>query len=115
MMRILEAIIDRLKGKTPRLVLRSSKWAGTRKKHLLAFPTCAVCDGRKQLSVHHLVPFHVDPSRELSTDNLLTLCESKKFGVNCHLFVGHFGTWQRVNPGAVVDSKFWNQKLLRLV
>lgn len=76
---------------------RSSEWPRVRKEHLKQEPHCAVCLGTAKLEVHHKVPFHVAPERELDPTNLVTLCESKKGGLNCHLFVGHLGNYKRVN------------------
>lgn len=81
---------------------RSSKWPAVRTAWLLVNPRCALCGGTEDVEVHHVVPFHVDPSRELDPSNLLTLCEESRRlnGLNCHLFAGHLGNWQQYNPRA---------------
>lgn len=56
------------------------------------------CGSRSQLEVHHVVPVAIAPQRELDPHNLITLCHSYAFGVNCHLFHGHAGQWDRHNP-----------------
>jgi hypothetical protein len=61
--------------------------------------------------VHHRLPFHERPDLELSPDNLMTLCEAGKYGINCHLLVGHLGNWRRWNPFADQDALLWRIKL----
>lgn len=63
------------------------------------------------MRVHHVVPFHVDPSRELDPSNLMTLCEAKKYGINCHLLVGHLGNWRRWNPFVWLHANQWRRRL----
>jgi len=90
---------------------RSSGWRRVRNEHLLKFPNCAICGGTKNCVPHHIVPFHVDPSRELDPDNLITLCEGS---FNCHLFFGHLKNWTRNNSNIVEDAKFWCDRLMGL-
>ncbi|HYE70421.1 MAG TPA: HNH endonuclease [Aquabacterium sp.] len=75
---------------------RSSAWATVRAEHLRANPECAACGGRTHLAVHHKVPFHVDPARELDPDNLITLCDHP--ARKCHFAIGHLWSWERWNP-----------------
>jgi predicted TIM-barrel fold metal-dependent hydrolase len=90
---------------------RSSKWATVRKEHLKNSPKCAVCEGTKQLNVHHIQPFHLHPDLELEPANLITLCESASYGIICHILIGHLGDYKNVNPNSVEDAKTWNAKL----
>jgi 5-methylcytosine-specific restriction endonuclease McrA len=90
---------------------RSSKWASVRKEFLLKNPTCSLCGGKSDLEVHHIKPFHLHPELELDLNNLITLCESKKNGINCHLAFGHLGSYKSVNKDVVEDTKKWNNKL----
>lgn len=76
---------------------RSSKWPATRRRHVKKFPECAACGGRIGLQVHHVVPFHVDRTRELDPTNLITLCEFVG-GLECHEFFGHGDNWKRYVP-----------------
>ena len=92
-------IIDRLLGKTPGLK-RSGEWRAVRRKFLLINPRCESCGGSKKLEVHHIIPFHERPDLELAYSNLMTLCRRKRYGVSCHLFVGHRGNWRLINPEA---------------
>jgi 5-methylcytosine-specific restriction enzyme A len=110
-MGLLKNIKDALQGKAQVGELRSSKWPTVRKKHLLKNPACSVCGGQKSLEVHHIVPFNIDPSRELDPKNLITLCESKTNGVSCHLFFGHLGNYKSYNARVESDAKAWSGKL----
>lgn len=58
---------------------------------------------------HHVIPVHVDPSKELDGDNLITLCEGPSF--NCHLFFGHLRDWTNFNPNVRSDAEEWRKKL----
>jgi hypothetical protein len=88
---------------------RSSRWKEVRKEHLKRFPECEACGSRKSVVPHHIVPFHVDPSKELDPENLVSLCESPTF--NCHLFFGHLKRWDRHNPHVVEDAKTWRLRI----
>ena len=87
---------------------RSPEWRKVRLEHLSKNPQCAVCGNCKNVVPHHIVPFHVDPSRELDPTNLISLCEGKTF--NCHLFFGHFRNWTKHNPKVAEDARVWNEK-----
>jgi hypothetical protein len=82
---------DFISGKP--LVKRSSQWPRVRAEHLKNNPFCIVCGGKDKIEVHHIIPFSVAPHMELDKDNLATLCESKKQGINCHLYIGHCGDY----------------------
>lgn len=80
-------------------------------QHLLTQPLCAVCEGNKDLNVHHIHPFHLHPELELDQNNLITLCESTKHGINCHLLIGHLGNFRNINPHVLEDVTIWNSRL----
>lgn len=105
------AIKDRIQGKAPKGARRSKHWRRVRNEHLKRQPFCVVCQGTRNLEVHHLVPFHIAPDLELDPGNLLTLCEDKRYGLNCHLLIGHVGNYRRVNPVAHLDAIVWNGKI----
>ena len=94
MQRHLLAIKEFFQGKG--LHLRSPEWPAVEKKHLREEPVCQWCGGAQKLQVHHIMPFHLDPSKELDDTNLITLCELHE--VNDHLEKGHLGDFQRYNP-----------------
>lgn len=110
-MSLLKNIKDVIQGKAKLGHKRSSKWPKIRAEHLKHNPSCNVCEGTKTLEVHHIKPFHLDPSKELDPTNLITLCESKLNGINCHLAFGHLGNFKFENESVIVDAAFWNKKL----
>lgn len=57
------------------------------------------------------MPFHMDPSRELNLNNLITLCEEDTDGVNCHLLFGHLGNFKSLNTHVEVDTQVWAKKI----
>lgn len=87
---------------------RSGCWPTVR-KHFLEGKVCAVCGGTKKLESHHKMPFHLDPTKELDTSNLIPLCEGNP-KVNCHLVFGHLGDFKGLNPNVVTDAHDWNHK-----
>lgn len=101
----------KLQGKIPDGHKRSSSWPKVRKEHLSEHPTCALCGGKESLEVHHIHPFHLKPELELDITNLITLCEAKKDGVNCHLLFGHLGNFKSFNFNVKPDSEDWNKKI----
>lgn len=85
---------------------RSPEWGRVRAEHLQRQPECQNCGKTgimAGLQVHHIVPFHCDPSRELDSDNLVTLCGNRE----CHLEKGHAGDFKSWNPLVVNDCKYW--------
>lgn len=109
---MLKRLTDVIQGKAPAGHKRSSKWPSVRKAHLVENSTCALCGGTKKLEVHHIVPFAVDSTLELDPGNLITLCESKSFGVTCHRFAGHLGSYRKANPDVRADAAYWLAKLV---
>lgn len=74
---------------------RSGKWPTLEKKFLTEHPVCEVCGTKKGLQVHHVKPFHLDPSLELDEGNLIVLCGPE--GHNCHFCLGHLFNYKREN------------------
>ena len=110
-MNIFNELKDRIQGKAPKGAKRSSQWRKFRKSYLEAYPKCAVCGSSNKIEVHHILPFHIAPNKELDLDNLITLCENKKYGINCHLLIGHLGNYRQFNTTCRIDSVTWNMKL----
>lgn len=108
---MLRAIKDRIQGKAPGGARRSSGWPKIREAHLRANPACAVCGGTKKLEVHHKKPFHLHPELELEVLNLITLCEAKQYGLNCHLLIGHLGSYRSYNLNVEQDAEAWSKRL----
>lgn len=111
LIQFVEHTSDQWQGRTPVGAARSSDWHAVRDAFLVEHPTCACCGGTKHLRVHHIVPFWVRQDLELDPENLIVLCEAKKFGINCHLLVGHHGNWKLWNPGVRVTARTWNMRL----
>lgn len=110
-MSIVKHLVGVLQGKHPLAARRSGKWRTVRAEHLRLHPSCAVCGGVEKLEVHHKRPFHLQPELELDPANLITLCEANRDGVNCHLFVGHLGSFKSFNLNVETDALAWQQKI----
>ena len=106
---IKEVLID---GKRDWSNKRSKDWPIVREAHLKENPACAVCGGKESVEVHHKKPFHLHPELELEPTNLISLCEAKKYGVNCHLLFGHLGNYKTENLHLESDVKTWQKRFL---
>lgn len=89
-----------------RFAVRSPKWQTVRKQHLDKQPYCQACGKKVKLEVHHIVPVHLDPLKELDPDNLITLCDSY-----CHLVFGHLMDYKSWNVDVIKDSNNFYQKI----
>jgi 5-methylcytosine-specific restriction enzyme A len=87
---------------------RSPKWPRVQRAHLAKHPTCALCGGKRELNVHHVLPYHLFPDRELDRRNLVTLCRG---AMNCHLVFGHLGNYSAFNPLVRADAEIWRFRL----
>lgn len=85
---------------------RSPSWRAKRNEHIMAHPFCAVCGSGKNLTVHHIMPYHLFPDLELVDSNLITLCEGPV--VNCHFLFGHMRNWRSYNPKVIELCKAFN-------
>ena len=91
---------------------RSPLWPKVRAAHLAEHPACAVCgESKKNIEVHHILPFNKHPESELKSENTITLCESGKNGIVCHRAIGHLGNYQSWNENVIMEAKVWNEKL----
>ena len=75
--------------------LRSGAWRRVRNEHLRENNFCVICGSRENLVVHHVQSFSEHPELELSSGNLVTLCENKN--LNCHFVFGHRMRWNDLN------------------
>ena len=75
---------------------RSGKWPALERGVLQAHPTCAGC-GKKATVVHHVLPFHLWPEKELDPTNFVAVCP------DCHLHLCHLGDFKSFNPCARLD------------
>lgn len=80
---------------------RDPHWHTVEKRHKRTNPFCAACGGEFTIQVHHIQPFHLKPEMELEPTNLISLCMGK---YECHLKVGHGGSWKAYNPTVVRDA-----------
>lgn len=90
---------------------RHPNWRKLRNSFIKKYPQCFHCGSTTKLEVHHIIPIRIDPSKELEESNLMVLCESKKFGINCHLFIGHLGHYGRFNSNAYWNAAEWSAKI----
>lgn len=81
---------------------RSSQWNQVRDDYLSKNSSCKACGGKESLQVHHIVPFHIDRSKELDPSNLICLCMGQH---DCHLLIGHGGSFLCYNPNVTKDAK----------
>ena len=76
-----------------------------RKEHLKKQPCCQACGSDRKPEVHHIVPVHLDPSRELDPSNLITLCDKW-----CHFVFGHLLDYRSWNKDVVRDARHYLEK-----
>lgn len=95
--------------------LRSPKWATLRKKLIAANPVCQVCGNTDldSLVAHHRKPFHLFPELELEPSNIAIVCENGPGHMNCHLIIGHTGSFQQWNPNFDADAEYVGAMLKR--
>ncbi len=92
-------------------ISRSSEWTKVREKFIKEMGAkCSVCGKTTNLEVHHIIPVHIDPSKELDMTNLIVLCENKS--IFCHFVFGHFMNWKSYNPEIRNDSLIFYEKIL---
>ena len=97
-------LIDKFYGRSP-------SWRKVRAEHIKQNPTCAACGRKEGLEVHHVIPYHIDSTKELDPDNLITLC-----GKYCHFVFGHFMYWKSWNENVREDAaKYLQDKTNRPV
>lgn len=101
MTKLTTIIKDKISGKVPLFKRRSSRWSSVRAAFLAKNGSCAACGQTDHLQVHHIIPFNVDPTKELDESNLITLCEDE---YDCHRIIGHTGNFRKVNPNVREDA-----------
>ena len=85
-------------------VPRSSGW-GPWLKAFLKGKSCIACGQREGLTGHHVVPYHLDPSREMDPKNVEPMCSDR-----CHLVHGHFNDFSLSNPTVREDCAAYRVK-----
>lgn len=91
---------------------RSTLWPGVERAFLKQHPSCAVCESRVGLNVHHRVPFSYciplgRPDLEFDVRNLVTLCTR---GSDHHLLLGHLDLFASYNPTLEEDIQTFTSK-----
>ncbi|MEK7124119.1 MAG: HNH endonuclease signature motif containing protein, partial [Patescibacteria group bacterium] len=86
---------------------RSSGWREFREKYIKKY--CPFC-GRKgsllvRLELHHIMPFHLDPSLELDPTNVETFCRY------CHFEFAHLKSFQSFNKDILKDVEIYQEKI----
>ncbi len=85
--------------------VRSPSWPRIRNNYLRNHPVCEACGQKDNLNVHHIIPFRIDPSKELDESNLITLCTDGPGHMNCHLVLGHAGNYKGHNERVREDAE----------
>ena len=90
---------------------RSSAWPAFRKRYEKIEPKkCKVCgDDRSEL--HHILPFHKDPSREMDSTNVIWLCDGAGT-LEHHRGLGHLGNFRSWNAEIEVDARILHDKIM---
>ena len=107
-----QRIKDRIQGKAPAGVKRSSRWPKVRAEHLRKSPECSICRGTKKCEVHHIKSFHEHPELELDPSNFITLCEASHTFC-CHRIFGHLNNYKNTNSDIKKDAAVWSKRLRR--
>jgi 5-methylcytosine-specific restriction endonuclease McrA len=110
---LITQVLDRVQGKAPKGAKRSPHWHEVKEEYLknLDHPNkCELC-GNSNPEVHHKIPFHIAPDKELDPSNLIALCRKGRGGLSCHLAVGHLGNYSKFNPNVEIDVLTWKMKL----
>ena len=84
---------------------RSSEWTRVRGQFLAKNNRCAACGTKDNLNAHHIVPFHLDRSKELEESNLIALCRDD------HLTFGHLKCWSSYNKDVIKDAEKYLEKV----
>lgn len=92
---------------------RSPTWGKFKRAYAKKVPkVCSVCGAVKgKIELHHIVPFHLDKSKEEDDSNVIWLCENLSYGLNCHLAFGHLGNFKSWNENVMADARAWNKKI----
>lgn len=77
---------------------RSGHWPAVRAAYNKTHPFCEACGSPTNGNVHHVVPFHNDPSKECDPTNLIRLCR------DCHFDLGHHHNWKDSNLNVRADA-----------
>jgi hypothetical protein len=85
---------------------RSSGWHKVRNEWVKAHPECEACGDSRAIEVHHVLPFHDSPQKELDPQNCVSLCADP-----CHFVFGHLKNWKKSNPHVREDCLAYRQRI----
>lgn len=84
-------------------VVRPAAVTRAQHEHVKQFPACAACGATESCQGHHVRPYHKFPELAANPSNFITLCEHPG-GPECHLHVGHGGSFRFFNSSVVADA-----------
>lgn len=102
-MHLINQIITKLRNIKNKIV-RPSKVLYAQRQHLKKFPECVACGSLVGGQAHHIKPYHKFPEFASDPKNFITLCENFG-GLECHLQIGHSGSFKCFNPNVIEDAK----------
>lgn len=92
--------------------VRNPAWANFRKTYIKN--KCEVCGATRGLTIHHRLPFHLFPEKELDINNIITLCDWK--ANNCHWRFGHlFQSWSSYNEKVEEVATIFRQQRNKVI
>jgi 5-methylcytosine-specific restriction enzyme A len=110
---MLERIISALFGSSESLaespfcaIPRASAWPHERDEYLKENPMCVCCGGRAE-TVHHILPVHLYPEKELVRSNYRSVCNKHC----CHQMIGHLGDFRSWNPEFDDDAEAMRNRI----
>ena len=77
-------------------IARDSRWPKLIDWYFGRNTLCEIC-GKRGKEIHHIIPVHIDSSKELTSENLITLCRRH------HFEWGHFFSWHSYNKDIRAD------------
>jgi 5-methylcytosine-specific restriction endonuclease McrA len=104
-MNLKQKIKDIIRGTAPNGAHRNSHWQAKEKQMVATKKMCEACGTKKHLEVHHILPFHRYPEKELVDTNLIVLCH------RCHQMLGHGDNWKSFNPMVRADARQWQHRM----
>lgn len=91
-------------------VPRTPGWTKESRDYKISVGNVSEISGKKgtifnPLQVHHCIPFHLAPEKELDWDNFICVTRWEHF-IMCHL-----GNWKSWNINIKEDAKIWFNKI----
>ena|SRR3990167_1421133 len=83
--------------------VRDPRWPKLRDWYFSKNLFCEIC-GKRGKIIHHIYPFFLFPELELSSENLITVCDF------CHLNFAHLGSFHSYEKDIKKIAKMWQEK-----